>query len=115
MEIILDYPFYPSYLEHCLLFGHIKSESALFDNQPVLTISTPQMKIAEFANRVDLNEAAMSHLILSSLFALYSLNSQHDIAWMKHFLKFHVSKFCFLLFGLQVLKTCPGKASRLLH
>ena len=45
------------------------------------------MKIAEFANRVDLDEAA-----------------QNDKAWTKHVLKFCRLKFCHLLFGTYRVK-----------
>ena len=60
-----------------------------------------EMKIAEFANGVDLDEVAHNepphrdiHCLQSSL-----LNSEYDMAWMKFFFKFSRRKFCRLLFG----------------
>ena len=48
------------------------------------------MKIAEFANKGDNDEVAhdeLSHLDLHCMPSKF-LNSQHDIAWMKHLSNF---------------------------
>ena len=40
------------------------------------------------------------YINVSTLFAHWSLNSHHNIAWIKYFLTFHRLKFCHLLFAV---------------
>ena len=65
----------------------------VFLNATGLTLQVPKIKLAEFANCLDLNVAARSYTLL----ALKSLNSHYNIALTKQFSKFCRCKFCCLL------------------
>ena len=67
-----------------------------------LTFQVPKIKLAEFANCLDLNVTGSSYTLL----ALKSLNSHYNITLIKQFLKFCRCKFCCLLFFYAKFVVC---------